>query len=109
MKQAENHTIYTIGHSTHSFAEFLEMLRSFDIKILVDIRSMPGSRKFPQFDQENLKTTMENLEYTTFTFPIWEEEENQRKTQKIPDGIILLLQVMPIIWKRKNLKKVLKN
>ena len=34
MKQAENHTIYTIGHSTHSFAEFLEMLRSFDIKIL---------------------------------------------------------------------------
>ena len=59
MKQAENHTIYTIGHSTHSFAEFLEMLRSFDIKILVDIRSMPGSRKFPQFDQENLKTTME--------------------------------------------------
>lgn len=60
MKQATTAPlIYTIGHSTHSLAEFLEMLRSFDIKILADIRSMPGSRKFPQFDQENLKTAME--------------------------------------------------
>lgn len=47
--------IYTIGHSTHSFAEFLDMLQSFDIKILADIRSIPGSRKFPQFNKENLE------------------------------------------------------
>lgn len=54
MNKPENKTIYTIGHSTHNLAEFLDMLHSFDIKILADIRSLPGSRKFPQFDKENL-------------------------------------------------------
>ena len=59
MKKPGTHTIYTIGHSTRSFAEFLDMLQSFDIKILADIRSLPGSRKFPQFDKENLKISLE--------------------------------------------------
>ena len=52
-------TIYTIGHSTRSLEEFLNTLRSFDIKILADIRRLPGSRKFPHFDQEPLKTALE--------------------------------------------------
>lgn len=52
-------TIYTIGHSTHSLVEFLDMLHSFDIKMLVDIRSLPGSRKFPQFNKESLAITVE--------------------------------------------------
>ena len=47
--------IYTIGHSTRSMEEFVAMLRSFNIQLLVDIRSMPGSRKFPHFNQENLE------------------------------------------------------
>lgn len=58
MSTLEEHTIYTIGHSTHSLAEFIEMLQSFDIKILIDIRSLPGSRKFPQFNKENLEISM---------------------------------------------------
>ena len=59
MKKPGTYPIYTIGHSTRSFAEFLDMLQSFDIKILADIRSLPGSRKFPQFDKENLKISLE--------------------------------------------------
>ena len=59
MKKPGTHTIYTIGHSTRSLASFLDMLQSFDIKILADIRSLPGSRKFPQFDKENLKISLE--------------------------------------------------
>lgn len=50
--------IYTIGHSTHSLAEFLAMLDSFAIKTLVDVRSLPGSRKFPQFDQDNMELAL---------------------------------------------------
>ena len=53
------HTIYTIGHSTHSLSEFLNMLQSFEIKILADIRSLPGSRKYPQFNIEDLKISLE--------------------------------------------------
>lgn len=55
----KTHTIYTIGHSTHSLEEFLNMLQSFDIKILADIRSLPGSRKYPQFNKEDLKISLE--------------------------------------------------
>lgn len=46
--------IWTIGHSTHPFDEFVNMLQSFQIEMVVDIRSFPGSRKFPQFNKETL-------------------------------------------------------
>lgn len=65
MKTSEKNTIYTIGHSTRAIAEFLDLLKSFNIKIVADIRSLPGSRKFPQFNQENLKLSLEEngIEY----------------------------------------------
>ncbi|MBF6607168.1 MAG: DUF488 domain-containing protein, partial [Flavobacterium sp.] len=62
-------TIYTIGHSNRELAEFLEMLRYFEISVLVDIRTHPGSRKYPHFDQENLADSMEQsgLKYLHMT------------------------------------------
>lgn len=68
MNPIQKNTIYTIGHSTHSLEEFLAMLQSFNIKILANIRSLPGSRKFPQFNQDELKISMsENgIEYLHF-------------------------------------------
>lgn len=59
MKTIPKQTIYTIGHSTRTIEEFLELLFSFDIKILADIRRLPGSRKYPQFDQDALKKSLE--------------------------------------------------
>ncbi len=53
-----NKTIWTIGHSTHSLDVFLAMLRSFKIELVVDIRSFPGSRKFPQFNKEALEISL---------------------------------------------------
>ncbi len=50
--------IYTIGHSTRSIEEFIELLNAFEIKKLVDIRTIPRSRHNPQFDQENLKASL---------------------------------------------------
>jgi uncharacterized protein (DUF488 family) len=50
--------IYTIGHSTHPIADFIAMLRSFDIQVLADIRSMPGSNKYPQFNQDQLALSL---------------------------------------------------
>ena len=46
--------IWTIGHSTHPLDELVEMLKSFHIDVVADVRSYPGSRKFPQFNKENL-------------------------------------------------------
>ncbi len=46
--------IWTIGHSTHPLAEFLTWLESFQIEMLVDVRSFPGSRRVPWFNKEVL-------------------------------------------------------
>lgn len=58
--------IWTIGHSTRSLDELVGMLKSFDIELLADVRSYPGSRKFPQFNKENLAAAIpeRGLEYT---------------------------------------------
>lgn len=56
---AENKkTIYTIGHSTRPFEQFTKLLRSFNIQLVADIRSFPGSKKFPQYNKENLSQTL---------------------------------------------------
>ncbi|MEU5091595.1 DUF488 domain-containing protein [Streptomyces sp. NPDC021356] len=43
--------ICTVGHSTRDFDEVLEMLRENDITCLVDVRSFPSSRKYPQWNR----------------------------------------------------------
>ncbi|GHE68091.1 hypothetical protein GCM10014715_22130 [Streptomyces spiralis] len=43
--------ICTVGHSTRDFGDMLEMLRNNGITCLVDVRSYPSSRKFPQWNQ----------------------------------------------------------
>lgn len=66
--QSSTNTIYTIGHSTHSLDEFLEMLKSFQIETIADIRSLPGSRRFPQFNKEELEISLlkNGIEYLHF-------------------------------------------
>jgi uncharacterized protein (DUF488 family) len=51
-------TLYTIGHSTRSFAELLEALRAHQVKTLVDIRAFPMSRRLPQFNRESLEQSL---------------------------------------------------
>lgn len=50
--------IWTIGHSNHSITEFLAMLKSFNIELLVDVRSYPGSNYVPHFNKENLQQSL---------------------------------------------------
>jgi uncharacterized protein (DUF488 family) len=42
-------TIYTIGHGRHAFADFLELLRRYEIELVCDVRSAARSR-WPQFN-----------------------------------------------------------
>jgi uncharacterized protein (DUF488 family) len=54
----EQKTIWTIGHSTRLLEEFIEMLRSFDIELVADVRNYPGSKRFPQFNKEALEISL---------------------------------------------------
>lgn len=58
-------TIWTIGHSTRTLEELVEMLHSFHIKAVVDIRSYPGSRRYPHFNKEALAVSLplNNVQY----------------------------------------------
>lgn len=47
-------TVFTIGHSTRTWKEFLELLRAHGIERVVDVRSIPRSRHNPQFNRETL-------------------------------------------------------
>ncbi len=46
--------VYTVGHSTRTLDELVEILRAFDITMLVDIRTVPRSRRNPQFNRDDL-------------------------------------------------------
>ena len=51
-------TIYTVGHSTHDLSDFIEILKAYKIETIVDIRSLPGSNRFPQYNREELEKSL---------------------------------------------------
>lgn len=52
--------LFTIGHSNHVIEHFISMLKSNDIKAIVDVRSSPYSKFTPQFNREVLKKTLQD-------------------------------------------------
>ncbi|MDN3693566.1 DUF488 domain-containing protein [Chryseobacterium tructae] len=68
MEPLENPVIYTIGHSTHPLEEFMEMLKSFNIEVLADVRRFAGSKRYPWFSKENLEKVLpeHHIEYLHF-------------------------------------------
>ena len=50
--------VWTIGHSTRSIEEFVDLLRGHGIQRLADVRSFPGSRRFPQFNRDALASEL---------------------------------------------------
>jgi uncharacterized protein (DUF488 family) len=58
-------TILTVGHSTRPIEEFLALLAAHGIERLVDVRSIPKSRRVPQFNSDALATSLgkEGIEY----------------------------------------------
>ena len=51
-------TVFTIGHSTRPIAEFLDLLRANAIRQLLDIRTIPKSRRNPQFNSDALAASL---------------------------------------------------
>jgi uncharacterized protein (DUF488 family) len=49
---------YTIGHSTRSIGEFVNLLQSFEVSLVVDVRTVPRSRTNPQYNNDSLPDTL---------------------------------------------------
>jgi uncharacterized protein (DUF488 family) len=50
--------VYTIGHSTRSIDDFIQVLARYGIEALADIRTIPRSKHNPQFDSEALSKSL---------------------------------------------------
>jgi len=50
--------IWTIGHSTRSWEEFLELLATHGIEAIADVRRFPGSRRYPWFASEAMAASL---------------------------------------------------
>jgi uncharacterized protein (DUF488 family) len=51
-------TIFTIGHSTHPIGDFIGLLQSHGVSQLIDIRTIPKSRRNPQFNSDALAASL---------------------------------------------------
>jgi len=51
-------TIFTIGHSTHPIEHFIELLRANGVEQLIDIRTIPKSRRNPLFNSDTLAESL---------------------------------------------------
>ena len=62
-------TVSTVGHSTHPIEEFISILQAHGIRRLVDVRTIPKSRRNPQFSQENLPASLHAAGIEYFHLP----------------------------------------
>lgn len=52
--------IFTIGHSTRTTEELVDLLRMHDVELLVDVRRWPTSSRHPHFDREALDPALDD-------------------------------------------------
>ena len=50
--------MFSIGHSTRPVPEFIEIIRAYGIKKVIDIRTIPKSRHNPQFNKDALRESL---------------------------------------------------
>ena len=50
--------LFTIGHSTHTWSEFIALLKAWKIVQLVDVRTIPRSHAFPRFSKSPMQTAL---------------------------------------------------
>ena len=56
------HRFFTIGHSTRSVSEFVDLLRPQEVKLVVDVRTIPRSRTNPQYNAVKLAKALSEFE-----------------------------------------------
>jgi uncharacterized protein (DUF488 family) len=71
--------IWTIGHSTRPIDDFISLLDQNGIKLLADVRTLPGSKRYPHFNKEALA---ESLSARGIRYEHLPELGGRRKTKR---------------------------
>jgi uncharacterized protein (DUF488 family) len=67
---SDQKTIWTIGHSTSAWPMFLDALTFHHIATLVDVRTYPGSRRYPHFNRETMERALRDAGVTYAWMPL---------------------------------------
>jgi uncharacterized protein (DUF488 family) len=72
-------TVYTIGHSTREWDDFVSVLKAHHIATLFDIRAFPMSRRLPHFNREHMEAALAEggIEY------VWEKDLGGRRSKSL--------------------------
>jgi uncharacterized protein (DUF488 family) len=73
-------SVFTIGHSTRDLAGFSRVLQAHEVRLLVDVRAFPASRRLPHFNREHLELWLPEigLDY------VWEKDLGGKRKQQMP-------------------------
>ena len=61
--------MWTIGHSTRDIADFIAALKANEIELVADVRMLPGSKRYPQFNKESLADSLQRVGIRYEHFP----------------------------------------
>jgi uncharacterized protein (DUF488 family) len=80
--------IYTMGYSAFALEDFIETAKSFGIKLVVDVRSLPYSKHYPDYNKESLEKILSahNIFYRNYA-----KEFGAQQTRKdffSPEGFL---------------------
>lgn len=56
------HRFFTIGHSTRPISEFVDLLKTAEVGLVIDVRTVPRSRTNPQYNIETLRETLSEFQ-----------------------------------------------
>jgi len=75
-------TVYTIGHSTREWEDFVSVLKTHQIGTLLDIRAFPMSRRMPHFNREHMEKALAEagIEY------VWQKELGGRRGKSLQES-----------------------
>jgi uncharacterized protein (DUF488 family) len=61
-KRMPRRRVFTIGHSTRPFEEFIWLLKKNGVKVLADVRRFPGSGRYPHFSKDSLELAVPRVD-----------------------------------------------
>lgn len=78
--------VYTVGHSNHELERLIELLKDKKVNLVLDVRSTPWSKRYPQFNRESLARELAIQGIAYEWFGTWFGARQTDDSHYMPDG-----------------------